>query len=92
MATIDKTLSSTWEKIADVTQGFKLSVHGDETIALFYQDVDVAPDDSARGHVLDAQYGGAQGYQRLDTAPPGYVYARCAEPGRVTIGLTVWTI
>lgn len=93
MATIDLQLSDAWVKIADATQGFKITIHGDTPVALCYQDVDSAPSTDTVGHVMNADDYGAQGYQRLDTAPPGYVFARCARAvDTTTVGLTVWTI
>jgi len=88
--TIDQTLTDSWVKIAEDTEDFMLSVHGDYGVALAYQVTDVAP--TSQGHVLKPIPYGAQGYERLGLTPPGFVYARSVTPAfTVRVGLTVWT-
>ena len=90
MSTVDQTLTNDWTKIADASESFMLSVHGDTAIAVAYMDTETAP--TVTGHVLNARYYGAQGYVRANNIPPGFAYAKTMPPGHTAVvGLSVWT-
>lgn len=90
MSTIDQVLTNEWTKIADDTESFHITVHGNAIIALAYVDEDEDP--TVIGHVMDSKYEQAQGYVRAGSVPPGFAYAKTLTPGSsVTVGLTVWT-
>ena len=89
MSTVDQTLTNAWTKIADASESFMLSVHGDTAIAVAYVDTDVVP--TVVGHVLSAKYYGAQGLMRTAAGPLGHAYAKTMPPGHTAVvGLSVW--
>ena len=93
MSTANEALTTTWEKIADDTDYFMISVIGESPVEAAFQTTDTPPstDPEVTGHPLLRR----EGLIRTDSGtncPPGFVYLRVKESSVASsVAYDVWT-
>ena len=93
MSTANEALTTTWEKVADDTDSFIISVIGDSPVEVAFMDTDTAPstDPEVEGHPL-LQRDGIMRTSTGSNCPPGFVYMRVKDTSVASsIAYDVWT-
>ena len=92
MSTANEALTTTWEKVADDTDSFIISVIGESPIEVAFQTTDVAPstDPEVIGHPLLPR-DGIMRTSSSSNCPPGFVYLRVKDTSTASdVAYDVW--
>ena len=92
MSTTNEALTTAWEKIAENTESFILTVIGESPVEIAFMTSDASGNPTVTGHLVLPNRDRIIRTSSFSNCAPGYVYVKTATGSSVSeLALDVWT-